>query len=103
MCRKHGITLSADKFVISSKVTFAGFLVSVWCPTRSGKGAHHCQVPNSRGCHLSEELPRVGKPTWHLVSNLAAITDPLRKLLKKNIMWIWTPDHQAAFKATKRV
>jgi hypothetical protein len=36
------------------------------------------------------------------ISNLAAITDPLRKLLKKNITWIWTPDHQAAFKATKR-
>jgi hypothetical protein len=36
------------------------------------------------------------------ISNLAAITDPLRRLLKKNITWIWTPDHQAPFKATKR-
>jgi hypothetical protein len=27
-CRKHGITLSADKFVVGSEVTFAGFLVS---------------------------------------------------------------------------
>jgi hypothetical protein len=36
------------------------------------------------------------------VSNLAAVTDPLRRLLKKNITWIWTPDHQAAFEATKR-
>jgi hypothetical protein len=27
-CRKHGITLSVDKFVVGSEVTFAGFLVS---------------------------------------------------------------------------
>jgi hypothetical protein len=27
-CRKHGITLSADKFVVGSEVTFASFLVS---------------------------------------------------------------------------
>jgi hypothetical protein len=32
-----------------------------------------------------------------------SVTDLLRKLLKKNIMWIWTPDHQAAFEATKPV
>jgi hypothetical protein len=102
-CRKHGITLSADKFVVGSEVTFAGFLVSAsGVRPDPAKVRAIAEFPTPRDVTSVRSFLGLANQLGIFVSDLAAVTDPLRKLLKKNITWIWTPDHQAAFEATKR-
>jgi transposase InsO family protein len=102
-CRKHGITLSADKFVVGSEVTFAGFLVSAsGVRPDPAKVRAIAEFPVPRDVTSVRSFLGLANQLGIFVSDLAAVTDPLRKLLKKNITWIWTPDHQAAFEATKR-
>jgi hypothetical protein len=102
-CRKHGLTLSADKFVVGSEVTFAGFLVSASGVRLDPAKVHAiAEFPVPRDVTSVRSFLGLANQLGIFVSNLATITDPLRKLLKKNITWIWTPDHQEAFEATKR-
>lgn len=37
------------------------------------------------------------------IANLSDLTDPLRKLLKKDVVWDWTPNQQNAFSKLKQI
>ena len=37
----------------------------------------------------------------HFLPNLSSLTDPLHHLLKKNIAYLWLPEHDGAFKGIK--
>ena len=39
----------------------------------------------------------------HFVPDLSQQTDPMRQLLRKNVAWLWTPDMDKAFEATKKI
>ena len=38
----------------------------------------------------------------HFIHNLAALSDPLHQLLKKNISYLWLPEHNEAFQNIKK-
>jgi len=87
-CRGHGITLSAEKFVISQEVKFAGFVVSSK-GTRPdpAKVSAITKFPEPRDVTSLRSFLGLANQLGIFISDLAAVTDPLRKLLKKNATW----------------
>ena len=102
-CRTHGITISKEKFIVGSEVTFAGFVVSsTGVRPDPAKVRAITKFPTPTDVTSVRSFLGLVNQLGIFVSNLAAVTDPLRTLLKKNVTWMWTPDHQAAFEAAKR-
>ena len=104
-CRENGITLGLEKFKFAQPLTtFAGLVIS-----ENGVAA------DPRKLDAITEFPRPTNVTqlrsfFGLVNQLAefsteiaATAAPLRPLLRTDTPFVWTPDHDEAFAAVKRV
>ena len=103
-CRKNGITISQKKIQTGQEVKFAGFIVNA-------VGVK----PNPTKVEAIKDFP---KPTnvselrsfFGMVNqfdcyapDLAHAKNPLTELTKKNVAWVWLPDHDEAFDRVKSI
>ena len=100
--RENKVTVSASKFVISREVKFAGFIfegTKVKPDPARLESIDSFASPKDR-TELKSFLGAVNQLSI-FVPDLTYLTSYNNKLLKKETSWIWTPDHEAAFKAVK--
>jgi len=101
---KYNATVRADKCVIgASEVEFNEHRVSASgiLPLTSNVSARmEVPVPKSQ----MQLLRFMCTATYYLkfVSGFAAMAEPLRRLLKKDVVWSWTPQCQRAFDEIKQ-
>ncbi|XP_068238582.1 uncharacterized protein [Palaemon carinicauda] len=103
-CRKNGITLNRDKFVVAeSRVNFCGFTLS-----KEGIAADPGRVTALQDFPTPSNLTDL-RSFMGLVNQLAEFTpdialtaQPLRPLMSPKRSFIWTPDHDQAFKRVKQ-
>ncbi|XP_068216653.1 uncharacterized protein [Palaemon carinicauda] len=103
-CRKNGITLNRDKFVVAeTRVNFGGFTLS-----EEGIAADPGRVTALQDFPTPSNLTDL-RSFMGLVNQLAEFTpdialtaQPLRPLMSPKRSFIWTPDHDQAFKRVKQ-
>lgn len=99
-CRKHGLTISKRKLKIGEQVKFAGFLISgrnVAPDPDKLKALSEFPAPTN----VSELRSFLGlaNQLGHFVPDLAHMSEPLRKLLHKDIAYVWLEEHEMAFQS----
>jgi len=103
-CRAHGITLSKDKAEVGEQVKFAGFIV-----TAEGTKPDPAKVkaikdfPTPTCTRDIRSFLGLAVQLAGFIPDLAQSTNPLRQLLKKDVAFLWLPEHQAAFDQTKNL
>ena len=103
-CRKYGITLNRDKFTVAeSRISFCGFTLS-----DEGIAADPGRVAALRDFPTPSNLTNL-RSFMGLVNQLAEFTpdialtaQPLRPLMSPKRSFVWTPDHDQAFKRVKQ-
>jgi len=101
---KYNATVRADKCVIGMpEVEFNGHRVSasgILPLTSNVKALMEIPVPKNQ----KQLLRFMCTATYYLkfVSGFASMADPLRRLLKKDVEWSWTPQCQSAFDEIKQ-
>ena len=103
-CLDKNITISSDKIEIGESVTFAGYKVpkeGVVPKEKRIQAITDFPVPKTRK-DLKSFLG-LAETLAHFVPDLSQNTDPMRQLLRKNVPWLWTPDMDKAFEATKKL
>ena len=103
-CRKSSITLSKPKLQMGQSVIFAGHTISkdgVMPEPKRTDAIRLFPVPTN----ITELRGFLGlvNQLGVFVPDLAHVTQPLRGLLKKNVAYLWLPEHQAAFEKTKEI
>lgn len=102
-CRKHGITLNADKFTLAApQVSFCGYVLSaegIAADPEKIKAIIDFATP----ANLTDLRSFMG-----LVNQLAefspeisSVAQPLRPLMSPKHTFVWTPDHDQAFRRVK--
>ena len=101
-CRKHHFTLSQKKFEIGRKVNFAGFVISregVFPNPDKLQGIRDFPAPSDVSS-LRSFLGMINQLN-NFYPYLAALSKPLLELLRKDVAFVWLPEHQAAFQQIK--
>ncbi|XP_064083925.1 uncharacterized protein K02A2.6-like [Macrobrachium nipponense] len=102
-CRQYGITLNKEKFTVAApKVNFCGYVLS-----SDGIAADPDKVSAIRDFLTPSNVTDV-RSFMGLVNQLADFTpdigaaaQPLRPLMSPKRSFVWTPDHERAFKKVK--
>ncbi|XP_064116655.1 uncharacterized protein K02A2.6-like [Macrobrachium nipponense] len=102
-CRQYGITLNKEKFTVAApKVNFCGYVLS-----SDGIAADPDKVSAIRDFPTPSNVTDV-RLFMGLVNQLADFTpdiaaaaQPLRPLMSPKRSFVWTPDHERAFKKVK--
>ncbi|XP_064116562.1 uncharacterized protein LOC135222404 [Macrobrachium nipponense] len=102
-CRQYGITLNKEKFTVAApKVNFCGYVLS-----SDGIAADPDKVSAIRDFPTPSNVTDV-RSFMGLVNQLADFTpdiaaaaQPLRPLMSPKRSFVWTPDHERAFKKVK--
>ena len=103
-CRQHGITLSEKKFEVGERLPFAGFVVSA-----AGVHPDPAKVEAIREFPVPSDVTAVrsflglANQLGSFLPDLAHVTSPLRGLLRKNVAFVWLPEHQHAFDEARRI
>ncbi|XP_076036799.1 uncharacterized protein LOC143022463 [Oratosquilla oratoria] len=103
-CRKHGITLNADKFVLAADtVSFCGYRLS-HDGIAADQGKIRAIIDFVKPANITDLRSFMG-----LVNQLADFSPdvasagaPLRPLMSPKRSFVWTPDHDQAFERVKR-
>ena len=101
-CRTHYFTLSQKKFEIGRTVNFAGFVVSrdgVFPNPDKLQGIRDFPAPSDVSS-LRSFLGMINQLN-NFYPYLASLSSPLLVLLRKDVSYIWLPEHQAAFEKIK--
>ena len=103
-CQSNGITLSRAKAKVAQEVKFAGFLISqdgIRADPEKKTAIAKFPVPQN----ISELRGFFGlaNQLGQFLPDLAHATEPLRQLLRKDVLYQWMPEHQEAFKKTKEL
>ena len=101
-CRRLGITISRKKLEVSSEVQFARFYIlqsSIRPDPSKLKAISDFPAPTSLSslCNFMGMINQMS----NFSKDLAALTLPLRPLLKKGVAFLWLPEHQNAFDRIK--
>ena len=103
-CQEWGITLSKGKFQYGSSVKFAGFIVN-----SEGSKPDPEKVAAIKNFPVPKDMTNL-KSFMGLVNQFSSFSpdlkhalSPLQPLLKKNNVYIWQPEHAAAFEAVKAI
>ena len=103
-CKLNNMAISKRKFKIGSRMTFAGFLISadgVEADPAKVKGITNFPTPT---CTKDiKSFLGLAQQLACFVTDLAATTKPLRDLLKKDVVWTWSGDHEKAFQKVKKL
>ena len=102
--RKFKITASLKKFQMGTEVKFAGHCISgegVKPNPDTSKAISGFEPPSN----LTELRSFLGLANQlaNFVPDLAHMTDSLRRLLKKNVIFQWLPEHQSDFEKIKEL
>ena len=103
-CRKNKLTLSRSKLQFGQSVLFAGHIISkdgVKPEPRRTDAIRKFPVPTNQS-ELRSFLGLVNQ-LGIFIPDLAHATEPMRGLLKKNVAYLWLPEHQTSFEETKRI
>ena len=100
-CRQHKLTLSSKKLTMGQSINFAGYIISadgVKPDPGQVKALKNFPVPTS----LTELRSFLGLANQlaFLLPDLAHVTAGLRPLLKKDVAFLWLPEHQKSFEDT---
>ena len=101
-CRKNHLTLSRDKLKMGNELPFAGFLI----------GDHGVRPDPRRTSAITQFPPPkdqsglrsfmgLVQQLGFFIPDLAHLSEPLRKLMKKNTVFLWLDEHQQAFEKIK--
>lgn len=102
---KHGLKLKKEKCLFMEKqVTFCGYVISngtVKRDTTFVEAIDRVRVPRDE----KELTSFMGLANYgrRFIANFAEIARPLNELRKKNIEYVWKPEHQACFDKLKQV
>ena len=103
-CREHNITISKEKLAIGTEIEFAGYKISPkGIEPDESKLKALLDFPPPKNISELRSFLGLANQLGGFVQNLAATTDPLRQLLKKNRIYNWTPDLQQAFDNTIKI
>ncbi len=103
-CKTAGITISKKKFVIGSKIKFAGHIISangVEPDEEKVEAIRRFPAPTNVS-ELRSFLGMVNQ-LGHFIPDLAQMTSRLRMLLKKSVVWLWMDEHQQEFDKVKEL
>lgn len=102
-CREFGITLSKKKMKMGTSVHFAGYIISdkgvMPDPART---AALSEFPVPTDISTVRGFLGLANQLGLFVPDLTHMTDPLRLLLKKDVVFEWRPEHQVAFDKVKK-
>ena len=103
-CRKHNVTLSADKIEIGPQIRFAGYIVSA-----DGVVPDEEKVKAIRGFPPLKSVRDVrsflglANQLGEFTPELAAKSAPLRALLKKGVPFTWEVSEKSSFEELKNI
>ena len=103
-CRKHNVTLSADKIEIGPQIRFAGYIVSA-----DGVVPDEEKVKAIRGFPPLKSVRDVrsflglANQLGEFTPELAAKSAPLRALLKKGVPFTWEVSEKSSFEELKSI
>ena len=101
-CRKHNITLSLKKIKLGTSVQFAGFIITdKGVYPNPEKTAAIADFPQPTDVSTVRRFLGMANQLGFFLPDLAHMTDPLRQLLKKHVVFDWRPEHSEAFKTIK--
>ena len=103
-CRENSITLSKKKVEFGQEVKFAGFLVSAkGVKPDPDKMKAIRDFPKPKTITDLRSFLGLANQLGQFVPDLAHASRDIRSLLKKDVSWIWLPEHEESFKLTKEV
>ena len=103
-CRDKGITLSKSKFEVGTSVNFAGYTISA-----NGVSADKEKIraisdfPTPKNVKDIRSFLGLANQLAEFVFELASASNPLRKLLKKNVPFTWTEEEEKSFAKVKEI
>ena len=103
-CRDNGITLSKSKFEVGTSVNFAGYTISA-----NGVSADKEKIraisdfPTPKNVKDIRSFLGLANQLAEFVFELASASNPLRKLLKKNVPFTWTEEEEKSFAKVKEI
>ena len=103
-CRRNNLTLSRPKLEMGHQVTFAGHEI-----TRDGvtpeprKLDAITKFPTPKNITELRSFLGLANQLGIFIPDLAHITVTLRSLLKKNVAYLWLPEHEQAFQEAKKL
>jgi hypothetical protein len=103
-CRAARITLTKGKFYVGEEVKFAGFIITgTGIKPDPGKIRAISDFPAPTNISALRSFLGLANQLGMFHSGLAAATDDLRWLLKKDVAWSWTPEIHNAFLRVKEL
>jgi len=103
-CRNHNITLSLKKLQIGQEIKFAGYIVSQHgIKPDPDKLAAIREFPTPHDVTSLKSFLGLANQLASFIPDMSHITTQLRMLLKKDMEFIWLPEHQKAFEEAKNI
>jgi hypothetical protein len=103
-CRAARITLTKGKFFVGEQVKFAGFIITgTGIKPDPGKIRAISDFPAPTNISALRSFLGLANQLGMFHPGLAAATDDLRWLLKKDVAWSWTPEIHNAFLRVKEL
>jgi hypothetical protein len=103
-CRAARITLTKGKFYVGEEVKFAGFIITgAGIKPDPGKIRAISDFPAPTNISALRSFLGLANQLGMFHSGLAAATNDLRWLLKKDVAWSWTPEIHNAFLRVKEL
>ena len=103
-CQSNGITLSRAKAKVAREVKFAGFLIlQDGIKPDPGKQAAIAKFPEPKNISELRGFFGLANQLGQFIPDLAHATEPLRQLLRKDVLYQWMPEHTESFKKTKEM
>ena len=101
-CRLHNITLSLAKIKMGTSVKFAGFIISDrgTLPDPE-KTAAISAFPRPHDVSTVRSFLGLAQQLGFFVPDISHMSEPLRQLLKKFVVFDWRPEHEQAFQTIK--
>ena len=104
-CLNHQLTISLPKLRIGTSVKFAGHIIShrgIEPDPMKLSAIKSFPPPKDSQTDLKSFLGLVNQ-LGHFTPDLAMIVAPLRELLKKDIKYLWLPEHEQAFNKAREI
>lgn len=102
-CEENDITLNPDKFKFAQEETeYCGYILNKNGYTVDHKKVNAITEFKTPTCKTDlRSFMGLANQLGEFSTDIAKTAEPLRHLLKKDSEWIWTPNHEQAFKDVK--
>ena len=101
-CRENNITISRKKLELGKRIHFAGHIISdEGIQLDEEKYTAISKFPRPKSVKDLRSFLGLAQQLALFIPDLAHMTSTLRPLLKKDIAWTWTDDHEKSFKEVK--